>query len=63
MKFHTWAEMKIILEDFFQASIVINPFLDDEALIKCNKKINFDFANHWYEFGQFHLKLEAGSKA
>ena len=46
MEFHTWAEMKIILEDFFQASIVINPFLDDEALIKCNKKINFDFANH-----------------
>lgn len=62
MGYYSWAEIKITLEDFFQASIVINPFSDDKALVKCNKEVDSKFKGHWCGFGEFHLKLEPWSE-
>lgn len=63
MGYYFWADIKITLEDFFHVFITINPFLDDKALIKCNKEIDSNFVNgQWIGFGKFNLKVEPWSK-
>lgn len=45
MEFYSWKEVKSTIEDFFQVSISINPYLADKALIKLNKEIEAEFTN------------------
>lgn len=45
MEFYSWKEVKSTLEDFFQVSISINPYLADKALIKLNKEVDAEFTN------------------
>lgn len=53
LEFYSSSDIKSSHEDFFPASISINPYLADKALFEINKKTAPDFSN-----GKFHLKIE-----
>lgn len=56
-----WREIRKLLEIFFQTRIIINPLLDENALISLDQGLVEDFINEperWQEMGPFHLKFE-----
>lgn len=54
-------EVLLLLKNKFSQNYVINPFMDDKALLKCEDgSILSQFVQNgkWKIFGNFHLKIE-----
>lgn len=55
--------IQISLEAYFQSKILLNPFMDDKALLKGNDDfLDLEFDGNQRQVGNFHLKIEIWSQ-
>ena len=63
--FDDWKRIRKMLKNYFQAKIVINPLIDENALISFDQGSIKDLINNegkWQAMGSFHLNFERWDK-